>query len=959
MNQDVFQLWMDAILEQCPGVIGIHDDMVIFGVDQQDHDANLINLLNICQKEGLVLNSKKLELRRERVTFFGAEYSAQGMHPDPKKVQGITKILGMVNCMGTFISNLSHHTEPLRAMLKKDNVFHWEEQQTRSFQQVKTLIAKANTTLLRYYDRNLPVTVQADASLRGLGACLIQKHKVEDQPIAFASKSLTDTEIRYANIERELLAIVFACQCFSTYLLGRSFIAESDHKPLEMIAMKNLANAPPHLQRMLLELQRYDVSIKYRPGKEMQLADALSHCLARASQEFKLDMRVDYIAFTKPWIEKLKDSTQRDPILAMVYQLTQQGWPHQRRHVPCLARRYWDFRDELSTDDGMLLKGPRLIIPVELQEEYLSHLHEGHLSASKVQENAKQHMYWTGIDADIEDYTKQCHECIKRSQVAKELLQPHDIPEGPWRKIGMDYFNFDGNSYVLICDYFSKFPFLYRAKTSFWSLRDHLIDLFSIEGYPDKIVSDNGPPFQSKEFAKFLSGLGIKHTTSSPGYPRSNGFIERHIQMVKNMLSKSSNTRSFQEVLADLRTTCIGTGLPSPAEILHRRNLTTRVQAEIDIKAIHSVLQERQLKIMLDHDTSRRARKARPLVVGERCHVLGPGNKWIDAFITGITDSGRIYKTQVETTGGQLTRNHSHIRPRSPDIPHMHASFLQRNSVPSATSDGNAPPERENSFISGCQQPANGQKMVLSANRKGSIKQTNTSQVLVSETVPDRRVQPSRRAKMTRFEDNPVSSTVLIPPRRQPGHDTSTRNRRNFKLNMTDPDLLIPIKQTRVTTRHSDLREPQPSSSDSHPASSQPVTETTTSESSVSLPSSLSGSSSAESISTSGTDSSLSGTSSESSSQPSSNASSPETSSSASTSWSTSPELLEMECSFNTLLTGTRDQQGHPVMRSQMNNLRDQQQRITVLKQVASQPQNQPRPVSAPPAANVPLPSYP
>ena len=92
---------------------------------------------------------------------------------------------------------------------------------------------------------------------------------------------------------------------------------------------------------------------------------------------------------------------------------------------------------------------------------------------------------------------------------------------------------------------------------------------------------------------------------------------------------------------------------------------------------------------------------------------------------------------------------------------------------------------------------------------------------------------------MTRFEDNPVTSTVAIPPRRQPRCDTSTRNRREFKLDVTDPDLLIPIKQTRVTTRHSDLREPQPSPSDSHPASSQPVSETTTSESSVSLPSSL------------------------------------------------------------------------------------------------------------------------
>ena len=214
--------------------------------------------------------------------------------------------------------------------------------------------------------------------------------------------------------------------------------------------------------------------------------------------------------------------------------------------------------------------------------------------------------------------------------------------------------------------------------------------------------------------------------------------------------------------------------------------------------------------------------------------------------------------------------------------------------------------------------------------------------------MPDRRVQPSREAKKTRFQDNPVSSTVHVPPRRQPGCDTSTRNSRKFKLDVTDPDLLLPLKQTQVTTRHSsDLRELQPSSSDSHPASSQPVSETTTSESSVSLPSSPSGSSNTESTSTSGTDSSssLSETLSESNSQPSSNTSSPETTTSASSSWTTSPELLEMERSFNTLLTGTREKQGHAIMRSQMDNLREQQQCITILKQVAMQPQNQPRPV--------------
>ena len=126
---------------------------------------------------------------------------------------------------------------------------------------------------LRYCDRNKPVTLQSNTSLKGLRACIIQ----ESQPIVFASKSLTDTETHYTNIERELLASIFGCEKFHTYLYGRAFIIETDHKPLEMISLKNLIAAPARLQRMLLRLQQYDMTIMYRPGKEMLLADALSH----------------------------------------------------------------------------------------------------------------------------------------------------------------------------------------------------------------------------------------------------------------------------------------------------------------------------------------------------------------------------------------------------------------------------------------------------------------------------------------------------------------------------------------------------------------------------------------------------------------------------------------------------------------------------------------------------------
>ena len=136
MSQDVFQIQMDQILEQCPGVIGIHDDVIIYGYTREDHDTNLINFLNVCQMEGLCLSSKKLELHRDRVSFFRAIYSREGVEPDPKKIQGIEEMtapetkqqlqsfLGMVTYMGNFIPHLSHHTELLRQLLKKDVMFY-------------------------------------------------------------------------------------------------------------------------------------------------------------------------------------------------------------------------------------------------------------------------------------------------------------------------------------------------------------------------------------------------------------------------------------------------------------------------------------------------------------------------------------------------------------------------------------------------------------------------------------------------------------------------------------------------------------------------------------------------------------------------------------------------------------------------------------------------------------------
>ena len=253
---------MDDIVAQCPGVLAIHNDVFIYGKDNRDHDANIINLFNVAQKEGLVFNSSKCSIKQDSMTSFGSMFSANGYSPDPEKIQGITEMtppqmkqelqsfLGAVNYLQTFVPHLSHHTElRLCALLKKENSFTWHENSNTSFQKIKPLLENTLLKPLRYYNRNKPVTLQCDVSLKGLRACIIQ----DGHPIAFVSKSLTDTETQYANIKRKLLAIMYGCEKFHTYLYQKDiYWLKQTTNQLEMTSMKNLIAAPAGLQRMLL-----------------------------------------------------------------------------------------------------------------------------------------------------------------------------------------------------------------------------------------------------------------------------------------------------------------------------------------------------------------------------------------------------------------------------------------------------------------------------------------------------------------------------------------------------------------------------------------------------------------------------------------------------------------------------------------------------------------------------------
>ena len=204
--------------------------------------------MHIACKYDLVFNSQKTHVKAQAINFFGCFYNANGVHPDPGKVNAVhalpaptnvtelQEFLGLVTYQSPFIPGLSTLTGPLWELLKKDTDFIWNCTYDTAFEQIKEAII--SDTTLRYFDPSLPMTIQVNASQVGLGAALLQNGK----PIAFASKAITKTEHWYTNIEREMLAAVFGVERLHTYIYGQSFMIESDHKLLESISRKNLAD---------------------------------------------------------------------------------------------------------------------------------------------------------------------------------------------------------------------------------------------------------------------------------------------------------------------------------------------------------------------------------------------------------------------------------------------------------------------------------------------------------------------------------------------------------------------------------------------------------------------------------------------------------------------------------------------------------------------------------------------
>lgn len=678
----IFQRTMEGILQGIPNVCVYIDDILVTGPSEQEHLKTLDNVFTRLAAAGLRLKKAKCSFMQPSVEYLGHNISADGLRttqekvraiadaPAPRNVTQLRSFLGLVNYYGKFLSNLSSTLAPLHRLLQKKTPWTWGPEQQKAFQEAKSQLT--SPCLLVHFDPDRELLLACDASPYGVGAVL--SHRMVDgseKPIAFASRSLAPAEKGYAQLDKEGLAIVFGVRKFHHFLFGRHFEILSDHKPLQHLFSESRpvpAMASARLQRWALTLSAYNYTITYKPGESHANADVLSRLpLPEAPSDIPLPGETILLLDTlhEPVsATKIKHWTDRDPLLSSVRRMVQKGWQYTSEEK---MRPFNQRKDELSVQDGCILWGSRVVVPQAGRATVLAEIHQGHPGVSRMKGLARGVVWWPGIDVDIEGMVKDCHQCqTNRKAPASAPLHPWEWPARPWARIHIDHAGpFQGKLFLVVVDAHSKWlEVVPVSSTSSRITIDALRSIFATHGLPEMLVSDNGTAYTSVEFQTFMKRNGVRHVTSAPYHPSSNGLAERAVQTFKEGLKKTSATESdlptrLARFLFQYRITPHSTTGVSPAELLMGR----RPRSHLDL--LHPMVESRvlssQARQKAGHDQHARDRA---FVVGDEVYVrnFAGGSRWLPGVVTAI--KGPL-SYEVKLLDDRVVRRHiDHVRQR-------------------------------------------------------------------------------------------------------------------------------------------------------------------------------------------------------------------------------------------------------------------------------------------------------
>ena len=637
----------------CDSVEHVADNLLVHSQSSGSHKDDIRQFLDRCLEEGVTLAMAKANVCQDEVLWFGNMYGRDGVRPDPCKVkrlkekgppqsqEEVRSFLQAAQFNAPFMwdSNgaYAHITQPLRQLMGKGVRFTWGRKEQSSYETIIDALESAGA--IYPYNYELEVCHIADAQPHGIASSVYSITRDDDGtetwwPVNHISRSLSSTESAYPQIDRESLAQSWGMTQNRYYLIGRVFNTYTDHQPL--LPMYNeTKKATPRIEKHILNVQDLNFTMKFLPGKSnptdwnSRHPEDIDGWDEKCKQKYGIDtgeeVRLNRV-FAVNKLDKLlsdlgiKDSERYEEAEIIEAGDKDEEYSTTRRLVATGQSReikgeYKRIAGELEVAGKVLLRNSKYVIPKgdgTMRNNLMTAAHEGHPGLSQIKSILRGSVFWPGMTKHIEEEYKSCLACqaTKEGKNHRDKLNPSAPPDDVWSKVGADHWgpipDGSGRHILVIQDYLTKYPeAVPTAGTSAKNNIKVLEEIFGRHGYPKKLITDNGPPWNGQDthaMKQYLKWAGIEHLpTQSADDPEANGLAERFMQEIGNAWETAAVENvdplaSLNSKLKMYRNTEHAVTKRKPAEWLFGRTIRTRLpqlQTQHEIKPEDIAAKER------------------------------------------------------------------------------------------------------------------------------------------------------------------------------------------------------------------------------------------------------------------------------------------------------------------------------------------------------------------------------